>query len=195
METRLYVGNLPDDASIDALRKRFAEYGAVANVHLAMDRSSGRPRGYAFVTMTSSAEARSAIAQLNGAMFEDRPLRVNEAGAESEVSRTRAEEKKRTVKVTSQFRERHNMAYELDCEGAQLSVKVFPVDRTEQEWRIEASKKVEPGVEPTVISASAATRALALEEVARAWASDESASTTEIDWAEVTIALVAVRAV
>ncbi|HVH44781.1 MAG TPA: hypothetical protein VM925_20650 [Labilithrix sp.] len=195
METRLYVGNLPEDASSDALRKRFAEYGSVANVQIAFDRGSGRPRGYAFVTMASAAEARDAIAQLNGAMFEERPLRVNEAGAESEGSRARAEEKRRTVRITSQFRERENMTYELDCAGVPLAIKMFPLDRSEQEWRIEARKDGDGGAAPIVIAAVARTRAQALEGVARSWVEGETSPERAIDWAAVTAALSAIRAI
>jgi len=192
MERRLYVGNLPDDVSIDALRKRFAEHGAVADVQLAVDRASGRQRGYAFVTMETSAEARYAMNRLNGASFEDRPLRVNEAGAERDEPAARGKAEKPAVKITSQFRERNNMTYELDCRGVALSIKVFPVDRSEQAWRLEASAKTENS-DVAPLTAESRTRALALEEIARAW--QESTSAQPIDWVAVTEAMVAVRAI
>lgn len=77
MNNRLYVGNLSYDVSQDSLRGCFAEHGEVTDTHIVMDRDSGRPRGFAFVTMSSEAEATKVISSLNGAMFEGRPLRVN----------------------------------------------------------------------------------------------------------------------
>jgi RNA recognition motif-containing protein len=79
MSTRLYVGNLPFSASAEDVRAKFSEIGEVADVHVVMDRDTGRPRGFAFVTMGSPAQAQDAIAKLNGQMFDGRPLRVNEA--------------------------------------------------------------------------------------------------------------------
>ena len=79
MGNRLYVGNLSFTTQTDALRALFATKGEVSDVHVVMDRDSGRPRGFAFVTMGTSAEAQKAIADLNGAMLDNRPLRVNEA--------------------------------------------------------------------------------------------------------------------
>ena len=79
MNNRLYVGNLSYDVTTDALRACFAEHGDVTDTHVVKDRDTGRARGFAFVTMTTDAEASQAVAQLNGAMFEGRPLRVNVA--------------------------------------------------------------------------------------------------------------------
>src|SRR5690606_1073566 len=78
MGSKLYVGNLPEDASTYALRSRFAEIAPVLDVELAVDRASGRMRGYALVTMESNEGARRAIEKLDGARFEDRRLRVSE---------------------------------------------------------------------------------------------------------------------
>jgi RNA recognition motif-containing protein len=79
MNNRLYVGNLPYDATKDALQACFAECGNVTETHIVTDRETGRARGFAFVTMATEAEATHAVAQLNNAMFEGRPLRVNVA--------------------------------------------------------------------------------------------------------------------
>ena len=79
MQNRLYVGNLSYDATTEALRACFAECGEVKETHVVTDRETGRARGFAFVTMATEAEAAHAIAQLNNAMFEGRPLRVNAA--------------------------------------------------------------------------------------------------------------------
>src|SRR5271170_608808 len=79
MGNRLYVGNLSFNTSQDALRAAFAECGEVAEVAIINDRDTGRPRGFAFVTMASPQAAAAAIAKMNGANLDGRQLRVNEA--------------------------------------------------------------------------------------------------------------------
>jgi cold-inducible RNA-binding protein len=76
---RLYVGNLSFDVSADVLRELFAELGEVTDVHMVIDRDTGRPRGFAFVSMKTSTDARKAIAELDGKEVFGRNLRVNEA--------------------------------------------------------------------------------------------------------------------
>ncbi len=192
METRLYVGNLSDDASVEELRKRFDQCGAVADVQLATDRSSGRMRGYAFVTMKTPADARSAITQLNGAMFDDRPLRVSEAGEQREGARSKVEGPK--VKITSQFRERLNMTYELDIAGTLIAIRMFPTpdESGKESWRLEALAKEKPD---EVVSASAPRRADALSEIARTWEERIDSGLPPLDWKAVADALETVRAI
>ncbi len=79
MSTRLYVGNLSFNTTGDTIRDLFGALGEVTDVHVVMDRDTGRPRGFAFVTMGSPAEAQKAIAEINGKTVDGRPLRVNEA--------------------------------------------------------------------------------------------------------------------
>ncbi|AKT42758.1 RNA recognition motif domain-containing protein [Chondromyces crocatus] len=79
MGTRLYVGNLPFSTTTTTLRDAFADAGEVTDVHIVTDRESGQSRGFGFVTMGSEEQAQKAITTMNGAMFEGRPLRVNEA--------------------------------------------------------------------------------------------------------------------
>lgn len=195
MNARLYVGNLAEDASTEALRRRFAQHGAVTDVHMAVDRSSGRARGYAFVTMATGEDARAAVDRLDGAMFEQRPLRVNPAASEGD-ERQPARAAAARVRMTLQFRERQNMAYELDCRGTALTVRVFPVEgaiELGEQWRVEASI-----VGPTKLhmaSGTCSTRALALKEIATAWEQQEDGFQPDIDWAEVIAAMAAVRAV
>jgi RNA recognition motif-containing protein len=76
--TKLYVGNLPFSATEDAVRTAFAAHGAVESVAVVMDRTTGQPRGFGFVEM-SSADASRAMQALNGMDFGGRPLKVNEA--------------------------------------------------------------------------------------------------------------------
>jgi RNA recognition motif-containing protein len=79
MSNRLFVGNLSFDSTADSLRAAFSEIGEVTDVHIALDRDSGRPRGFGFVTMGSSQQAADAISRLNGSVLDGRPIRVNEA--------------------------------------------------------------------------------------------------------------------
>jgi len=80
MGTRLYVGNLPFNASEEQVRELFAQNGrTVTDVRLVTDRETGRPRGFGFVEMATQEEADGAIRQLNGYSLGGRPLTVNEA--------------------------------------------------------------------------------------------------------------------
>ena len=75
----MYVGNLPFSASEDELRDAFGQFGPVSEVSLVMDRETGRPRGFAFVTMGSKEAMEAAIRGLDGKDFGGRNLTVNEA--------------------------------------------------------------------------------------------------------------------
>lgn len=79
MGNRLYVGNLSFNSTTESVRDCFASIGEVTDVHVVTDRETGRSRGFAFVTMGSQAEAQKAISEMNGALLDGRPLRVNEA--------------------------------------------------------------------------------------------------------------------
>ena len=76
--TKLYVGNLPFSATDDSVRELFSKHGTVEKVSMITDRETGRPRGFGFVEM-SNADAARAMQALNGADFDGRPLKVNEA--------------------------------------------------------------------------------------------------------------------
>lgn len=79
MGNRLFVGNISFRATPELIREEFAAFGEVADVHLPMDRETGRMRGFAFVTMGTDAAAQAAIAGMNGKALEGRPIVVNEA--------------------------------------------------------------------------------------------------------------------
>ena len=79
MGKRLYVGNLSYDTNELDLRELFGQSGTVAEVKVVMDRETGRPRGFAFVEMSTDAEAQEAISQLNGRDLGGRTIKVNEA--------------------------------------------------------------------------------------------------------------------
>lgn len=75
----VYVGNLPYAATVEDLTEVFAEYGTVKQVHLPVDRETGKVRGFGFVEMSSDAEEDAAVSELDGAEWMGRPLRVNKA--------------------------------------------------------------------------------------------------------------------
>lgn len=75
----IYVGNLSYEVTEDDLREIFAEYGTVNRVQLPTDRETGRPRGFAFVEMSSEAEESAAIDALDGAEWMGRDIKVNKA--------------------------------------------------------------------------------------------------------------------
>ncbi|MCY7272778.1 MAG: RNA-binding protein [Phormidesmis sp. CAN_BIN44] len=75
----IYVGNLAFQATEDDLKEVFAEYGAVSRVSLPTDRETGRKRGFAFVEMEDEAKEDAAIAELDGAEWLGRELKVNKA--------------------------------------------------------------------------------------------------------------------
>jgi RNA recognition motif-containing protein len=80
MGTRLFVGNLSFSTTEDTLRMALSEGGrTVKDVHMPADRETGRPRGFAFAEMGSEADAKAAIAALDGKQLDGRPLKVNEA--------------------------------------------------------------------------------------------------------------------
>src|SRR5262252_734823 len=79
MGRRLYIGNLSYNTTEMELREAFGQVGSVADVKIVMDRDTGRPRGFAFVEMSSDQEAQQAIQQLNGRELDGRALNVNEA--------------------------------------------------------------------------------------------------------------------
>ena len=84
MSTKLFVGNLSFNTTENDLNDAFAAHGTVVEANLMMDRMSGRPRGFGFVTMSSPEEAQKAIEALNGAQLDGRALTVNIARPKEE---------------------------------------------------------------------------------------------------------------
>lgn len=77
-EVKLYIGNLSFDTEEDTLRSLFEEFGTLIDLYMPLDRFSGRPRGFAFVTMSRD-DAPNAIDATDGLELDGRILRVNEA--------------------------------------------------------------------------------------------------------------------
>src|SRR5512146_1498348 len=86
MNTKLFVGNISFNTTENDLQDAFAAHGTVTEANLMMDRASGRPRGFGFVTMSSPEEAQKAIEAMNGANLDGRSLTVNEARPREERS-------------------------------------------------------------------------------------------------------------
>jgi cold-inducible RNA-binding protein len=79
MSEKLFVGNLSFNTTENDLQDAFAAHGTVVEANLMMDRATGRPRGFAFVTMSTPEEAQKAIAEMNGKQLDGRALTVNVA--------------------------------------------------------------------------------------------------------------------
>jgi RNA recognition motif-containing protein len=76
---KLYVGNLPFQTTEGELQDLFSQHGTVTDALIVMDKVTQRPRGFAFVTMSSAEEGRRAAEALDGQDFGGRTLAVNEA--------------------------------------------------------------------------------------------------------------------
>lgn len=77
-QNKLYVGNLPFTVSEDQVRNAFAQYGEISQLNLIMDRDTGRPKGFGFITFATQQAAEKALEQ-NGKDLGGRALRVNMA--------------------------------------------------------------------------------------------------------------------
>ena len=87
---KLYVGNLSFETTENDLQDMFEQHGKVAEVALMMDRTTGRSRGFAFVTMNDATEGNAAMAAFNGKEIQGRTLTVNEARPREERPRQSA---------------------------------------------------------------------------------------------------------
>jgi RNA recognition motif-containing protein len=81
MSVRLFVGNLPYDATEEEIRQHFSVVGNLSYVSIPLDRETGKKRGFAFVEFADAQQAQEAIRQFNNQPFKGRPLAVNEARA------------------------------------------------------------------------------------------------------------------
>ena len=79
MANKLFVGGLSFDTTDDSLKTFFQQAGTVESSAVITDRFSGRSRGFGFIEMSSSAEARTAIDTLNGQVLDGRTITVDEA--------------------------------------------------------------------------------------------------------------------
>ena len=81
---KIYVGNLSYESTEQDLREEFEAFGKVDSVSVVTDRTTGRPRGFAFVEMPTVSEGQAAITGINGKNIKDRTVVVNEARARTD---------------------------------------------------------------------------------------------------------------
>ena len=86
MSAKLFVGNLSFNTTENDLQDAFAAFGTVTEANLMMDRMTNRPRGFAFITMSTDEEAQKAIDGLNGKDLGGRAVTVNVARPREERS-------------------------------------------------------------------------------------------------------------
>ena len=79
MGNKLYVGNLTFSSTEDSLREAFGQCGSVTDVMIALDRQTGRSRGFGFITFSNDEEAAAAVEKFHGTDMEGRTIQVNEA--------------------------------------------------------------------------------------------------------------------
>jgi len=79
MSTKLYVGNLPYEATESDLQTLFESAGPVSTINIIRDRATGQARGFAFVEMSDAESAQRAISELDKHQYGGRSLTVNEA--------------------------------------------------------------------------------------------------------------------
>jgi len=87
MNTKIYVGNLSYNTTEDDLRNTFENHGTVLETNIITDRDTGRPRGFAFVTMKLGEEAQAAITALDGTNLDGRTIAASEARSRDDRSR------------------------------------------------------------------------------------------------------------
>ncbi len=90
MSVRLFVGNLAYDATEAELQELFSAVGSPLSIRMPTDRETGKPRGFAFVEWSDSAQAEEAVRRFHQQLFKGRPLVVNEARPREEAAGSRS---------------------------------------------------------------------------------------------------------
>jgi hypothetical protein len=161
----------------------------------ALQPSSDPPARWTQGSETSDADAEIRMSYQGGSGFGPR-------GDDRDGEKADKKDKKDpiTTKITQQFRERHNMTYELQCAGTPLVLRMYPSDGdivdapagTPEEWRVEARRTDAP--DAVVATASAATRAEALRKVGEWCRENHASGLSSLDWDAVVRALTLVKA-
>lgn len=86
MATKLYVGNMSYATTEEQVRTLFTQAGEISDIAFIMDRETGRPKGFGFVTMQTEEGSKEAIKRFNGYTMDNRALTVNEARPREERS-------------------------------------------------------------------------------------------------------------
>ena len=79
MSNRIFVGNIPYDATEQELKEFFQKAGNITQVVIPKDRETGKPRGFAFVEFETAAQMQESVFKLNNALLRDRKIIVSEA--------------------------------------------------------------------------------------------------------------------
>ncbi|WP_169928580.1 RNA recognition motif domain-containing protein [Labilithrix luteola] len=186
MANKLYVTNLPPDATEDAVRLHFAACGGVSDVQLVPERDGSKPQGLAYVTMTSATYASTAVGRLDGSNFGGNVLRVSDRPIPADKAPPP------NVRVVQQFRERANMTYELECSGTAVTFRLFPIEG--DRWRFEA--RTTDAANPVVVTGAGRTRSEALDAVVREWnVRAASSGVRPLDGTGLTRAMAGIKAV
>jgi len=82
---KIYIGNLPYQATEQDVQTLFAQFGDIENVAIIKDRDSGRPKGFGFVTFVTQNSAQDAL-KMDGQDFQGRPIKVSIAKEKTEGS-------------------------------------------------------------------------------------------------------------
>jgi len=85
----IYVGNIPRESTESEIKNLFEEFGTVASVNLIRDNYTKMPKGFGFVEMPDKEQAEKAINELNGGIFNGRPLTINPARPRNENQNNR----------------------------------------------------------------------------------------------------------
>ncbi len=200
MTTKLYVASLPLDPSTDDLTAYFGRCGEVLSVRLVADRETGRARSAAIVTMGAHGDARRAVTELDGMVYERKVLAVSIVreqpfGDDDRSAKKGTPRRDLKARITQQFRQLENLTYELDCAGTPLVLRMFfPLEQGPTgQWRLEA--RASHADDAAVVHASATTRRQALLNVAARCRSDDPLHPfPNVDWEAVEQALGDVRA-
>lgn len=83
----IYVGNLDYKVDETDLKEVFREFGTVESSKVITDKFTGKSKGFGFVTMEDDEQAKNAIEELNGATYEERVMKVNEARPKKDFNR------------------------------------------------------------------------------------------------------------
>lgn len=125
---KIYVGNLNPETDENGLRNAFHDFGDIEHVSLVLDKSTGRSRGFAFITFEHPDDALDALEEMNGVEIDGHSISVNEAferkqrnNHQAKVERTAYEEdalekalfeaQKALDKAFSLYRDRKSKAF------------------------------------------------------------------------------------
>lgn len=142
----IFAGNLLFEATEDDVRKLFQDFGAVDSVVIVMEKKGGKSRGFGFVEMPDTNEAREAINTLNGKMFMGRDLIVSEAKPKSEGEKNEERELRLQAKLETRAKARLAKAESLEGTGHKPAPGKQPVRKIGRRTRRFLEKRAAAGI-------------------------------------------------